>query len=390
MQKNLLASLRKYRPREHHDPLENFITEAFCWILDNHPDFSSFFLEKIMSNPGMHLPGFDSTTGAWETQYNFGEYFPDMVYLSNNKIIIFEHKAWSKLHHNQIQNYRGFADKNFDDNKIVLITASKYQHEQDPDLALCWSDIYLWVSEWIDKHPGVSFIFEDFIHLLKSEGMGPPAPISYESILYYYASEGIRNNISKLIVQVKNREWHKKIKQDYKMCVEKKRGKVSGEAWGRIGLHLLELWRPGIFIGFLLDGKDHCTKPINKYKGPDFCLIIDFSEDLHSQYPYDPDYIEMIKKLEIDVGKLGDGWELYDHLNDPDARTKNKWHPVHIRKPMLDIFKGTTTVEEQADQFCENADKLLDIIDMNPFFWKLRNKYSAMPKKLTGSNGCEH
>ncbi|MEM6502043.1 MAG: hypothetical protein AAF685_09415, partial [Cyanobacteria bacterium P01_C01_bin.89] len=43
MGNGLLSSLRKYRPREGHDPLENFITEAFAWILRKHPDFSVFF-----------------------------------------------------------------------------------------------------------------------------------------------------------------------------------------------------------------------------------------------------------------------------------------------------------------------------------------------------------
>jgi hypothetical protein len=48
MATGLLESLRKYRPREGKDPLENFITEAFSWILNNHLYFSEFFLIEIM------------------------------------------------------------------------------------------------------------------------------------------------------------------------------------------------------------------------------------------------------------------------------------------------------------------------------------------------------
>ena len=50
METGLLESLRKYRPREGKDPLENFITEAFAWILNNYSDFAEFFINKYANN----------------------------------------------------------------------------------------------------------------------------------------------------------------------------------------------------------------------------------------------------------------------------------------------------------------------------------------------------
>jgi len=56
----LLESLRKYRPREGKDPLENFITEAVSWILKNHADFSKYFLDYLLTTPNMQLQGWDN------------------------------------------------------------------------------------------------------------------------------------------------------------------------------------------------------------------------------------------------------------------------------------------------------------------------------------------
>ncbi len=167
METGLLESLRKYRPRQSKDPLENFITEAFGWILSNHKNFSAFFLEEISSR--LQVKGLDYSNCEWNTQYNFDGVYPDMVCISNDIAIIFENKTWSDLHKDQIKNYRDYAAKHFKENKVVLITATKYQHAQEYDLALCWSDIYELISKWSNKNNDIPFIFDDFLKLLKSE-----------------------------------------------------------------------------------------------------------------------------------------------------------------------------------------------------------------------------
>ncbi len=43
MKTGLLQAVRKYRPREGMDPLENFVTEAFCWVLNNNRELGSKF-----------------------------------------------------------------------------------------------------------------------------------------------------------------------------------------------------------------------------------------------------------------------------------------------------------------------------------------------------------
>ena len=373
MATGLFEALRRYSPRENRDPLENFITEGFAWILNEDSDFEEFFLKYLEEKLNWSIGNYDC---KWRTQENFGGKYPDMVCHLNNedKAIIFEHKTLGRdLDEHQLANYKKYAKKNFDDYRIVLITATSQQHEQDPDLALCWSDIYNLISAW-EKSDNNEFLIKDFQQLLKSVGLGPPAPISHTSIRYHYETKDLKKNINDLIERVKgreeqNKEWKKMIKKDLDI---RKRA-----SWGRIGLELLsspDLGPGGIFVGILVDGEDHKTKPIDPVKGPDFCLIIDFSQSLHNFYTEEKSYKKLVEELlPQKVEQLNDGWQFYDHLKDFEAPRKNKYHPIHIRKPMLDVFCGTESCEDQEDRFYGAASELIKLVAEEESFWSLRD-----------------
>lgn len=372
MATGLFEALRRYPRKENQDPLENFITEGFAWILNNYPDFGEFLLQKLkekLEERGRvwSIGNYDC---EWLTQENFDGKYPDMVchFNDENKAIIFEHKIWSRLHENQLANYKEYAKRNFDEYRLVLITATQQQHEQDPDLSLCWSDIYNLISSW-EKSDNSELLFRDFQQLLKSEGLGPPAPISHTSIRYHYETKDLKKNINDLIERVKgreeqNKEWKKMIKKDLDI---RKRA-----SWGRIGLELLS-WEGSIFIGILVDGEDHKTEPIDPFKGPDFCLIISFSRSLHDFYTEEKSYKKLVEELlPKKVEQLKDGWQFYDHLKDFEAPRKNKYHPIHIRKPMLDVFCGTESGEDQEERFYEAASKLIRLVAEEESFWAFR------------------
>ena len=383
MATGLFEALRRYSLKENRDPLENFITEGFAWILNNYPEFGEFFLQNLEEK--LKERGREWRIGnygcEWLTQENFDGKYPDMVchFNDENKAIIFEHKTWSRLHENQLVNYKEYAKRNFDEYRIVLITATQQQHEQDPDFALCWSDIYNLISDW-EKSDNSELLFRDFQQLLKSEGLGPPAPISHTSIRYHYETKDLEKNISDLIRRVEGREkqkkeWKELIKKDYNLSNPSQRGKY--DYYGRIGLELLSLDGPnpdlgpgGIFVGILVDGEDHKTEPINPVKGPDFCLIISFTGLLHDFYTGEENYKKLVEELSKKVEQLKDGWEFYNHLDDHNA--PNKYHPFHIRKPMLDVFCGTESCEDQEDRFYEAARELIKLVAGEESFWALR------------------
>lgn len=375
MATGLFEALRRYSLKENRDPLENFVTEGFAWILNNYPDFGEFFLqnleEKLKERGGeWSIRNYDC---EWLTQENFDGKYPDMVchFNGENKAIIFEHKTWSRLHENQLANYKEYAKRNFDEYRIVLITATQQQHEQDPDLSLCWSDIYNLISDWA-KSDNSELLFRDFQQLLKSEGLGPPAPISHTSIRYYYETKDLKKNINDLIERVKGREEQKK---EWEKIIKKDLDIRKRVAWGRIGLELFsEPWEGSIFVGILVDGGDHKTEPIDPVKGPDFCLIISFSSRLHDFYTEEKSYKKLVEELlPKKVEQLNDGWQFYDHLKDFEAPRKNKYHPIHIRKPMLDVFCGTESCEDQEDRFYGAASELIKLVAEEESFWSLRD-----------------
>src|SRR5690554_7328012 len=55
----LLVRLSSYRPREGRNSLEDFVTEAFAWLLQTNDDFQSAFLQLIaekLAENGKQLP----------------------------------------------------------------------------------------------------------------------------------------------------------------------------------------------------------------------------------------------------------------------------------------------------------------------------------------------
>lgn len=375
MKHNLLISLRKYRPREGHDPLENFITEAFCWILKSYDEFSVFFIDHLFEKMNIEKKVIENP--KWSTQANFGGVFPDMLCeFGDNAALVFENKAWAELHHNQINNYRTHATEKYNESYIILITATVRQHNQKPDLALCWSDVYKIIQNWIaQENNGNDFIFNDFLELIKNEGMAPPAPISHEAIQSYFAGMELKNQVINLVNRMKHSDWSK-VELPLNQCL--KEGRI-GE--GRFGLDLLSDWKPAVFIGFLLDGADHCTLPVLGTKSPDFCVIISFATFLHNTYPTSETYKTFVSMIRKQIDELNQDWSFYHHIEDKDAKKINKWHPIHIRKPMLELFKGTMTPEEQDVRFMESAEQILNIIFKSDEFKKLNAECIQLAKE---------
>ena len=77
-----------------------------------------------------------------------------------------------------------------------------------------------------------------------------------------------------------------------------------------------------------------------------------------------------MEELSKKVAQLNDGWEFYNHLDDHNK--PNKQNPIHIRKPMLDVFLGTESCEDQEERFYEAASELIKLVAEEDSFWALR------------------
>lgn len=371
MNDRLFINLKKYRPRDGHTPLENFITEAFAWILNYNEDFSLFFFKKIMDEVKLKIPK-NNDYLEWETQVNFGGYFPDMVlHYGQKKALVFEHKAWSKLHPDQLDNYRKYVEKEkYKEYRIILITATEAQHEQNPDKPWCWSEIVEWINEYQNKNTPTLFL-SNFIALLKSEGMGPLDLISQESIRLYNLTKHFEKNTLALFAKVNQRLIAKFSNSNLAKTL-----KVYHE-WERIGLGNggkdATEWIPGLFFGVILNSERHGTPPSSSDTGNNFVIMLTFNEVLHKQYPKNEYYKELAKDLESLTVELGEGWNFSHNIKESFGIKRNFYHPIQIQKPFMHLLEGTETTKEQEDVIFELIKDILPEITSLESFKQLRS-----------------
>ncbi len=337
----LLVSLRKYRPRENSDPVENFITEAFAWLLRSSDEVQKAVLDLVNVQLQEPIP-ITLKDLAISTQENFNGKFPDMVWRGDNEAIVFEHKVNSELHKNQLNNYRDFIKENVNDYRLVLITARKSQHAQGPDVALCWKQVYkclhLLLKGMSDEK--LSWSINEFLELLKSEGLGPVNPVNPFAIKNYQEAIKLVSQLNSMIYESKNNEWP--LSKSYEIDTYHK--------YERIGLNFTykgpdgkATCLPGILCGFMLDGSD-CKAPDLFENGLNATVLVSFNKKGQEIYHKSAFFKGFLGELRDSVSKVT-GWELSDRTQ--KGLRLNKWHPIIIHKPMIDFFENKTTTEEQ-------------------------------------------
>lgn len=365
MDNSLLVSLRQYRPRENRDSLENFVTEAFAWLLRNVTGTTHAVLTQLQKDmpEGAYfdLPG-DLDEIEWSTQSQLDTQRPDMLASWPGVALVFEHKVWSGLTDDQIYGYRTRAEPNFPDSmvRLVAITASRHQYSTAADVCLCWSDIYETLEQCLNKEEDVlnRFHIENFLALLSHEGLQPAAPVAHEAIRNYPTAGKLPLQLEQAFTPLASRDWP--IQKSYQPV-------AKGHRWGRIGIEFHRTdtklnWNPGIFLGCVLDGRDHLINHRNT-DSVKLQVILEFSQGLHRHYAN----LKSYRSLQKHLTEITDAsrWTLYDHLAEP-TRT-NSYHPLYLETPLLDILQGTKTMAEQRDCLFEAGCEALKMMQQDGY-----------------------
>ncbi|MCC5659182.1 PD-(D/E)XK nuclease family protein [Nostoc sp. XA010] len=360
---SLFRALRKYPKSQELDPIENFITEGFAWLLRNKAGVSHNFLNYLATRLPESLTLTHDLLPEWKTQHTFPGGQIDMLADFGQFAFIFEHKIWSSLSPGQLDKYREYASSNSKWSQgfsLVLITGLTRQHEQNPDLALTWSDIYNFLKYWLEKQSD-DHLVRDFMYMLSEENLGPAAPVSYESIVSFLPAQSLLPNLKRVTLvaaEAKNWIWVSKrigFNQEASIpCVPVK------YQWGRLGIDILDSWFPGIFIGTLLDGSDHRVQLLNSHLGPNFCLILSFHIDMWKHFEGDffnsIEYTELRSRLKNNSGK----WDFCDHRF--EAIKANPWHHLHLRQSLTEVLRGSMTFEEQVERFILQGREVIELL----------------------------
>ncbi|MBD2200634.1 MULTISPECIES: PD-(D/E)XK nuclease family protein [Calothrix] len=360
---SLFSALRKYPKSQELDPIENFITEGFAWLLRNKEVLARDFINYLSPKLPELIP-LTHIMPQWKTQHTFPGGKIDMVADFGQFALIFEHKIWSKLSDGQLDKYREYAKANLkwsQGYKLILITGLTSQHEQQPDLALTWSDIYKFLKRWLETKSDDSLV-RDFIDMLAEENLGPAAPVSYESIVSYLPAQSLIPNLKSITLRAAEADWRWVLERiGFKQDAPILSNPVKYEdKYGRLVLNIVDSWFPGILIGTILDGSDCKVKPSNYHLVPDFCLILAFHIEKWKKFERDffnsDEYNQLRSRLKANSGT----WDFHDHRL--EAGKQNPWHPLHLRKPLAEVFRGTITFDDQVERFIAQGREVIELL----------------------------
>ena len=351
---------------------EDFITEAFRWVLER-TGFGDRFLDRLRGR-AVGLPA----VGAgchWETQKSYAvdgtAKRPDMVCESadGRAALIFEHKVGADLHDGQLDSYRRIGRDKYQKHGLVLITARQGDRSHDPDLHLRWREVHVWLSEWlgdggVDKVD--AFIARNLLHLLEERGLGPMEPIKAEQLQTIPRARAAERRVLSLVDSIVDDPfWQELVETAPNPWRAAGNPLVCQRApkWGRCGIYLVgdgsdRSWNPGLFAGVMLDGSNHRLPSVDDEQGfgPEACVIVSVNRDHHGAYPGNGNYVDLVdtfRRLWPDDAEA-DHWRCH--------RGTNRWHPVIVRKPLTAVFGSAATGDEQARVFVEDVGQVAESI----------------------------
>ena len=353
---------------------ENFITEVFCWLLNNTgfgKTFRDKLRDKLMETCDATVP--DVGAGCtWITQKSYSYRLdgtekkaqPDMVCESADRktALIFEHKVDAFLHDRQLENYRRMGEERFKKNyKLILITKNRSQGNQEPDCHLLWRQVHGWLETAIDDTEDAgALIARNFLALLEERGLGPMEKITVEQLEAFPLVRVGEQRIKQLVERVAWEDLILKLATDFQDETSKTdlNKLVPDFRWGRYGVYIFsgeypDNWSPGVFVGVMLHSRDH--GPLSDNDQPVACLIVDVAEKWHNQYETSDEYSKLVGALESVVTN---GWEL--HKPEPNSKPRNPWHPLTIYKPLEAVLRPAQTGDKQVDRFVKEVHKVTE------------------------------
>ena len=373
---------------------EDFITEALAWTL-NHTGFDRCFRSRVLRELGDGRLR-DIQWGEWRTQYPLDGKFLDMVCISNDstKAIILEHKENAAFDPDQIRTYRDISQKHFE-SFIGSITPAPVSEPSVVDFSWCWYEVHAMASHWLQANarPKIDeFIVRNFLELLDQRALGPMTALEMGEVRHLWNTILAEERLVKLIQRMPHdHEWMGAIPEDLQSAKLLRRTFGQGQRSprrrdGRIGLDLMDDWHPGIFVGVLVDGRDHgIPHSSDPEKGPDFCLILDMHRDLHSRYPADTTYIDFKSNLRQRCESTP--WCFLDHLK--EHKSPNLWHPIHVRRPLADVIGNLESGDAQVRALRTAAGDALKLVaGEHANFWHLRQSLQGQldPAYATSSD----
>lgn len=348
MDKCIFSCLKSYIPSADRDPVEDYLTQLFAWILENIDEARVEYLNYLIGEKlklGFQISKEDRV--FIETQRAIPTGRIDLLITCPQIILVCEHKVNSNLSENQIAKYMDYVRNCFNlECYSVLLTKTILQHTQEADISIIWADVYEKMNALYNR--GIlsekdSFVICQFLSYFKDNGLARMKDISLEGIIGLFHVQDFNRSLLAIFQDL--REEFKKhpidniqsFGQDYEVHERK-----DDEKEGRIGIDFFKKWTPGLFAGVIIDPTDHQIEPKDKEKGPDFVVLVDVL--VEKDKATTDFYIKYINEKKPKVlEKMRNKTKSFELIENPE----NKWRAFVLRRPLYDILYGKCTPEDQ-------------------------------------------
>jgi hypothetical protein len=259
--RNLFNQLFTFRAKENFSAKENFLTEAFAYLLQTDKAVCEAFVGGVIGSPVQIEPGYDVTTRAVE-RLNGKRCYPDLglFFRTSEGVcwrIFSEHKWDSEVRSDQLIEYANILSHSqvASEKRLVTIVAQPKQKRYAEATQLCipyvhflWEEVYEIIKQAKSREP----LFVQFLEFMKTQNLNPGLPIQTETIRAFLASATFKSQLTRYAGKLLNEYDWSIVPEAYRL-----NPKVS-DRWGRVGLEFTTPgWNPTLTVGFLYDPQDH-------------------------------------------------------------------------------------------------------------------------------------
>ncbi len=374
MSDSIFSFIKSYTPRQGRNPKEDYLTQLFAWILSNIEGLSQEYCKYLINfiNEQKFILNENDSIKITTQEIVDSGIIDLLIRINDDYGFICEHKVNALLSDGQIIKYNN-SSKLLGTGHFytVLITLTKLQHTQNSDISILWSDIYEWLeSIQIELSESNKFLLQQFLTYLKEEGLGVMENINNEDIIGYWSGKSLEKKLDRLFYEIENFDWRKEVSYlkevnpNYYSIFNKNR-------WGRKGIDLFSTWKPGIFIGVILDESDHCLSPLDRLQGPDVVLLVELQFEKknlnvmenRNKILTSANFQELKRRLSINSGS-------FNYQPGIDA---SPWRVIVLRKSLYSIFKGKSTQKEQLQALINTYIEGLQLLTQNGLLNNLSN-----------------
>jgi len=275
---NLFESLFDFHPREGHTPKENFLTEAFAYLLRTEREAGRAWLSHLLGRP-VQLGECDVLTRRSErVSDSGGVVYPDLLLdgrlAGGERFAVYcEHKWDSPCNPQQLASYRAIVDKKGAHARLAFVGATHKQKAEARKWSgghgltcALWEDAYTVLAGLPDRPP----LLKEFLEFMKTHGLTPVPPLTVEAMTSFLRASSFLGHLASLANRLNDGYPWDAVPERFHFY------KYVKDAYGRVAIRFeTDGWRPGLTLGLLYDGSDLQVPLINPERGIDLLLRIE-------------------------------------------------------------------------------------------------------------------